>query len=129
MIADALKLAEIAPARSSADADYRVMPHNEEVEQALLGALVVNNKSLEKVSEFLRAEHFYNPVHGRIYEAIAKFIERGQDASPITLKNFFEKDADLSHVGGGKYLSDLAGNVISVVNVADYGQTVYELHL
>lgn len=129
MTADALKLADIAQNRPSADADYRVMPHNEEVEQALLGALLVNNKSLEKVSEFLRAEHFYNPVHGRIYDAITKFIERGQDASPITLKNFFEKDADLSHVGGGQYLSDLAGNVISVVNVADYGQTVYELHL
>ena len=128
MTADALKLADIAN-RPSPDAEYRVMPHNEEVEQALLGALLVNNKSLEKVSEFLRAEHFYNPVHGRIYDAIAKFIERGQDASPITLKNFFERDADLSHVGGGQYLADLAGSVISVVNTTDYGQTIYELHL
>ena len=105
------------------------MPHNEEVEQALLGALLVNNRALEKVSEFLRPNHFYNPVHGRIFEAITKFVERGQDASPITLKNFFEKDADLSHVGGGQYLADLAGSVISVVNVYDYGQTIYELHL
>ncbi len=129
MTADALKLAEISPNRSSAEADYRVMPRNEEVEQALLGALLVDNKKLERVSEFLKPEHFYNAVHGRIYEAISKFIERGQDASPITLKNFFEKDADLSHVGGGQYLSDLAGNVISVLNIADYGQTVYELHL
>ncbi len=111
------------------DAEYRVMPHNEEVEQALLGALLVNNKSLEKVSEFLRAEHFYNPVHGRIYDAVVKFIERGQDASPITLKSFFEKDGDLTHVGGGQYLSDLAGAVISVVNTHDYGRTIYELHL
>ena len=105
------------------------MPHNEEVEQALLGALLVNNKSLEKVSEFLRAEHFFNPVHGRIYDAIVKFVERGQDASPITLKNFFEKDADLSHVGGGQYLTDLASSIISVLNVSDYGRTIYELHL
>jgi replicative DNA helicase len=125
MTADALKLAEIP----SADPAFRASPHNEEVEQALLGALLVNNRALEKVSEFLRPEHFYNPVHGRIYEAIAKFVERGQDASPITLKNYFEKDADLAHVGGGQYLADLAASVISVVNVADYGQTVYELHL
>jgi replicative DNA helicase len=129
MTADALKLAEVTSNPSSHEADYRVMPRNEEVEQALLGALLINNKALEKVSEFLRPEHFYNPVHGRIFEAIFKFVERGQDASPITLKNFFEKDADLAHVGGGQYLSDLAANVISVVNVADYGQTVYELHL
>jgi len=111
------------------DADYRVMPHNEEVEQSLLGALLVNNKSFERISEFLRAEHFYNSVHGRIYEAIAKFIERGQDASPATLKSFFEKDDDLSNVGGGQYLSDLAGSVISVLNIEDYGRTIYELHL
>jgi len=129
MTPDALKLAEIAQTRSATEAEFRTMPQNQEVEQALLGALLVNNKALEKVSEFLRPEHFYNAVHGRIYEAIAKFVERGQDASPITLKNYFEKDADLSHVGGGQYLSDLAGSVISVVNVADYGQTIYELHL
>lgn len=108
---------------------YRTLPHNEEVEQALLGALLVNNRSLEKVSEFLRPEHFYNPVHGRIYEAIYKFVERGQDASPATLKNYFDKDQDLTHVGGSAYLTDLAANVISVINVEDYGRTVYEAHL
>ncbi len=129
MTADAVKLSEISSARSGAEPDYRVMPHNEEVEQALLGALLINNKSLERVSEYLRPEHFYNPVHGRIYDAIAKFVDRGQDASPITLKNFFEKDTDLAHVGGGQYLSDLAANVISVLNVSDYGQMVYEMHL
>jgi len=129
MTAEAVKLADIVKTRSSGEADYRVMPHNEEVEQALLGALLVNNKALEKVSEFLKPEHFFNPVHGRIYEAIVTFMERGQDASPITLKNYFEKDADLSHVGGGQYLADLAASIISVANIADYGRTIYELHL
>ncbi len=129
MTADAVKLAEIAQSRPSDDTAYRVAPHNEEVEQALLGALLVNNQSLEKVSDFLKPAHFFNPVHGRIYEAIGKFTERGQDASPMALKNYFEKDADLSHVGGGQYLADLAGSILSVANVADYGRTVYELHL
>jgi replicative DNA helicase len=122
MTADPIRL----PAR---EAEYRVQPQNEEVEQALLGALLVNNRALEKVSEFLKAAHFYSPVHGRIYEAIAKFVERGQDASPATLKNYFEKDADLANAGGGAYLADLAAGVVSVVNVEDYGRTVYELHL
>ncbi len=129
MTAEPVKFSDIAKSRSATEPEYRVMPHNEEVEQALLGALLVNNKALEKVSEFLRAEHFYNPVHGRIYGAIATFIERGQDASPMTLKNFFEKDQDLSQVGGGQYLADLASHIISVVNVEDYGRTIYELHL
>ena len=129
MTADPVKLSDIASKRGSSEPEFRVMPHNEEVEQALLGALLVNNRSLEKVSEFLRAEHFYNPVHGRIYGAISTFVERGQDASPITLKAYFDKEQDLSHVGGGQYLADLASHVISVVNVEDYGRTVYELHL
>lgn len=129
MTADAVKISDLARARDDADPGYRVMPHNEEIEQALLGALLVNNKSLEKVSEFLQPNHFYNAVHGRIYEAIRTFVERGQDASPLTLKSYFEKDQDLSHVGGGQYLADLATHVVSVVNVEDYGRTVYELHL
>lgn len=129
MTVDALKHSLTTGSAHGMDAEYRVSPHNEEVEQALLGALLVNNRALEKVSEFLKPEHFYNPVHGRIYEAIVKFVERGQDASPITLRNFFEKDQDLAQVGGGQYLSDLAGHIISVVNVEDYGRTVYELHL
>ena len=64
---------------------YRVHPHNEEAEQALLGALLVNNHAYEKVSEFPRTEHFFGPVHGQLYEAIVKFIERGQVHNPVTL--------------------------------------------
>lgn len=129
MTADAVKFSDIAVGRSLGETDYRVMPHNDEVEQALLGALLVNNRALEKVSEYLRPAHFYNAAHARIFEAIVKFIERGQDASPITLKQFFDKDEALSAVGGGQYLADLAANVISVVNVDDYGRTIYEMHL
>lgn len=109
--------------------EYRVIPHNTEVEQALLGALLVNNRSLEKVSEYLKPEHFYTPIHGRIYEAISKFVERGQDASPITLRQYFEAEQELSAVGGGQYLADLAAHIVSVVNVEDYGRTIYEMHL
>lgn len=129
MTTDALQRSVSAIGSLQGDADYRVMPRNDEVEQALLGALLVNNRALEKVNEFLRPEHFYNPVHGRIFEAIVKFVERGQDASPITLKSYFEKDQDLTTVGGGQYLADLAAHIISVVNVEDYGRTIYELHL
>lgn len=108
---------------------FRVLPHNLEAEQGLLGALLVDNRSLEKVSEFLRAEHFFHPAHQRIYTALVQFIDRGQTASPVTLKGYFEKDADLKDVGGAAYLADLAGSIVSVINVYDYGQTVYELHM
>ncbi len=122
-------MSEIANISDGSDPSYRISPNNIEIEQALLGALLINNRALEKVSEFLKSEHFYVASHGRIYDAIIKMVERGQDASPATLKHYFSKDEDLDAVGGGDYLTDLAANVISTVNVEDYGKTVHELHL
>ena len=105
------------------------MPHNQMAEQALLGALLVDNQALEEVSDFLRDTHFYFPAHQRIYEAIVKLADRGQKADPVTLKAYFEADEDLLKVGGADYLSDLADNVITVVNARDYAETVYDMAL
>ena len=113
----------------AADPGYRSPPHNEEAEQALLGALLVNNKVYEKVSEFLKPEHFGNPAHGRIYEAIVKLVERGQIANPVTLKGYFEQDGDLTQVGGAAYLAKLASSVVSIVNAEDYGHSIHDLHM
>lgn len=113
----------------SVNPHYRVLPHNLEAEQGLLGALLADNRAYEKVGDLLRSEHFFNPAHQRIFTAISQFIDRGQMASPVTLKSYFEKDLDLKDVGGGAYLADLAASVISVINVDDYAQTIYELHL
>ncbi len=109
--------------------DYRIQPHNEEAEQALLGALLVNNRAYEKIGEFLKADHFFSPVHRRIFAAIISLIERGQVANPITLKSYFEKDADLAAVGGAGYLADLAASVVTVVNAEDYGHAIHNHYL
>lgn len=109
--------------------NYRILPHNIEAEQGLLGALLVDNRTHEKIGDFLRSKHFFMPAHQRIYDSIITLIERGQTASPVTLKNYFEKDDDLKDVGGAAYLADLAANVINVINVNDYARTIYELHL
>lgn len=108
---------------------YRALPHNNEAEQGLLGVLLVNNRAMEKISDYLRPEHFFAPAHQRIFEALIKLIDRGQTASPVTLKSYFEKDEDLAHVGGAQYLADLAGNVVSIINTVDYARTIYDLHL
>lgn len=108
---------------------YRILPHNMEAEQGLLGVLLVDNRSYERIGDFLRAEHFFMPAHQRIFSAIVKFIDRGQMASPVTLKGYFEKDEDLSEVGGAGYLADLAAGIISIINAEDYGKTIYDLHL
>jgi len=108
---------------------YRVLPHNIEAEQGLLGALLIDNRAVEKVADLIEGSHFFVPAHQRIYDAINKMIDRGQTASPVTLKNYFDSDADLEGVGGAEYLADLAASVVSVVNVADYARTIYDLHL
>src|SRR5258707_858975 len=107
----------------------RTPPHNDEAEMALLGAILHNNRAFERVADFLRPEHFGSRVHGRIFEAISKLVDRGQIADPITLKQYFEADSDLSEVGGYAYLMRLAGSVASIVNAEDYGRTVHDLHL
>ncbi len=111
------------------DQNYRMLPHNEEAEQALLGALLVNERSVERISDILKPEHFFIPVHGRIFDAIIRQTEKGQAANPITLKGFFEKDKDLVTLGGSGYLGILAASVVTVVNITDYAHTIYDHYL
>ncbi|MBT5048343.1 MAG: replicative DNA helicase [Rhodospirillaceae bacterium] len=108
---------------------YRVPPANLEAEQALLGAILVNNRAYEQVSEFLRSDHFSDQLHGRIYEAIGKQIERALEANPTTLQFYFEQDEALKGLGGHNYLGRLAASAVTVINARDYGQTVHDLFL
>lgn len=118
-----------AAADASATLDYRQMPHNLEIEQALLGAMLVNNEVAEQVREFLLPEHFYEPVHGRIYESVLRLIDRDHTADPIKLRPFFDKDEALAEVGGGAYLARLAASAATIINAADYGRTLRDLGL
>lgn len=107
----------------------RTPPHNIEAEQALLGSILVNNNTYERVGDFLRAEHFYDPVHERIFAAICTLINRGQIADPKTLRGLFENDPALASVGGAQYLGNLAGSIITVINASDYAHLIHDLHL
>lgn len=103
--------------------------HNLEAEQSLLGALLLNNKAFEHVSDFLKSEHFSHAVHGKVYGLIQRLIEKGQIADPITLKDAFYGDDDLTAAGGVNYLVDLANSVVSIMSAADYGKLIYDLYL
>ncbi len=119
--------AESYPDDAAGEAIYREVPHNLEAEQALIGAILINNDAIIKVQSFLNPEHFINPAHGKIYEAAIRLIEKGMLASPVTLKPYFEKDALLEEVGGSKYLASLAASAISIINAADYGHLIFDL--
>src|SRR5881392_272633 len=104
-------------------------PANVEAEQALLGAILINNAAHGRVAEFLLPEHFGNAVHGRIYAAISRLIERGQIANPVTLKNLFDQDGALLEIGGAQYLAKLAESAVTIINAEHYGRTIHDLHL
>src|SRR5271154_7077012 len=111
------------------EAPYREAPCNIEAEQALLGALLVNNEALSHIGDRLRPEHFYEPLHARIFEAIHKCHDKGLIANPVTLKHYFDQDQALLDIGGGAYLSKLAASATTVINIADYSRMVYDLAL
>lgn len=105
----------------------KTLPHNGEAEQALLAALLYDNSAYEKVSEFLKSDHFADAANGHIYKAISKLIERGNVADPITLKSFFEHDKLLDKIGGTHYLAHLAASFVSLINVETYGRIIRDL--
>jgi replicative DNA helicase len=106
---------------------FRAPPHNFEAEQALLGAILVNNEACDRVSSFLKSEHFYDALHGRIYDHAAKLIWAGRRATPITLKTFFQGDEPVGELTVPQYLGRLAANATTIINAEDYGRTVYDL--
>ena len=105
---------------------FRAPPHNIEAEQALLGAILVNNEACDRVSSFLKQEHFYDPLHGRIYDHAARLIWAGKRATPITLKTFFCDEA-VGELTVPQYLGRLAANATTIINAEDYGRTIYDL--
>ena len=110
-----------------ATTEYRQAPHNVEAEQALLGAVLVNNEAFYRVSDFLEPRHFYEPIHQKIYEVTAGLIRAGKIATPVTLKTFLPPDADIAGLTPAQYLARLAAEATTVINAEDYGRTIYDL--
>jgi len=121
-----LALRNPLPGGDGREPNYRVAPHNIEAEQALLGALLVNNDAFDRVSDFLKPEHFHEEIHRRIFEIGAQLIRAGKIASPVTLKTFLGEH-DLGGLTASQYLARLAGAATSIINAEDYGRTIYDL--
>ena len=106
-----------------------VMPHNLEAEQGLLGALMTDNSLMEKISDALREDHFYDPVHGRIFAAISRLTSRGQLANPVTLKSYFVGDAAFDQMDIESYLNDLTESVLFLSEAPDYAEEIRQCYL
>jgi replicative DNA helicase len=106
---------------------YRSAPHNIEAEQALLGAILVNNEAFYRVSDFLEPVHFFEPIHQQIYQLARDLIRAGKLATPVTLKTFLDASVDIGGLTVGQYLARLAAEATTIINAEDYGRTVYDL--
>ena len=120
----------LLPASSGKNPEFRQLPHSEEAEMALLGAIMYDNRAFDRIGDFLEENHFAIVVHRRVYSAMSRMInEKGQFADPITLKQVLENDPDFVAAGGYSYLLKLAAAAPPVVHVGDYGRLIYDLFL
>src|ERR1700704_744707 len=124
------KPTEAADGGVSPDAlPFRAAPHNLEAEQALLGAILVHNEAHDRVSSFLEAHHFFDPLHQQIFETLSKVIASGTQATPITLRTFFETAEPIDATTTVPvYLGKLAVNATTIINARDYGRTIHDLY-
>ncbi|AUH33994.1 replicative DNA helicase [Paracoccus tegillarcae] len=115
--------------QAAQDAEEQTVPFSIEAEQQLLGALLTNNDVFDRISQIIKPEHFYEPVHTRIFEICSERIRKNALASPVTIKAFMESDAGLKDLGGPSYLARIAGAAISAFAARDYAQMIREFAL
>jgi replicative DNA helicase len=120
---------QIEPTSALLGLSQRLPPQNQQAEQALLGALLANNKAYERVSDFLAPHHFADPIHGRIFAAIARRCDAGQLADAITLRAEFEHAGVLDEVGGTAYLAQLLTAMVGIINAGEYGRAIHDAWL
>ena len=124
-MAEPLRIVEPAPPGDPPPS----LPHNIEAEAALLGALMIDNRLAEDVQLKLRPDHFFEPLHGRIYESILRMIDRNMVASPVTLRPMFDGDEAMKSLGGPAYLAQLTGSGASLIGARDFAAQIYDLAL
>ncbi len=113
---------------TAAEKPIRQAPANVEAEQALLGAILVNNDAWQRVSDFLKAEHFSQALHQRIYDIASSLIQANKIATPVTVKTFLAS-ADVVDLDVPRYLAGLAAEATTIINAEDYGRMIYDLAL
>lgn len=110
-------------------ADFRTPPLSYEAEQGVLGSILMDSRAYEAVSEFLRAEHFADPGHARIYHLASERISAGRKADLVTLKPALENDHAITDLGGMDYVASLCVAQMPPKVVADYGRIVFDMHM
>ncbi len=116
-----------AKATSNRRQTEREMPRSHDAEQAVLGAMLLDQAAVAVCIEVLvTSRRFYSPAHQKIYDAIARLFERAQPADITTVAEELEKTHDLDTAGGRTYLTELANSVATAANAQFYANIVFE---
>ncbi|WP_039759082.1 replicative DNA helicase [Bartonella queenslandensis] len=115
--------------RDSLLSSIRQLPHNIEAEQALLGAILVNNDALDRVADFLKAEHFFETLHQKIFATVLHMIKNGKVATPVTIKSFIPAEEKIGDISVFHYVVRLAKDAVTIINAEDYGRVIYDLFI
>ena len=111
------------------EAAARALPSNVEAEAAFLGAALIDNRVIEELNTPLRPEHFFEPVHGRIYERVLQLLDRKAVVTPVTLRPYFEADEALKDLGGAGYLARLTADGQGLLAPRELAEQIYDLAL
>ncbi|MBI5464979.1 replicative DNA helicase, partial [Candidatus Gottesmanbacteria bacterium] len=106
--------------------DVRVPPHDEQAEQSILGAILIDKDAIVDVVEFLRPEHFYKEGNGAIYKAMLSLFEKHEPIDIVTVTAELKKNGDFEKVGGAGYLTELLNIVPTSAHAENYGRIVQD---
>jgi len=106
--------------------ELKVPPHSLEAEQSVLGGLLLDNETWDRVSEKVVAQDFYSRSHRLIFESFGVLVELGEPVDLITLSESLEHDHKLDDVGGFVYLAEMIKNTPSAANIVAYAEIVRE---
>jgi len=107
----------------------RALPANLEAEAAFLGAVLIDNRLLEELAVPLRPDHFFEPLHARIFERVIVLIDKQMVVTPVTLKPYFETDPAMVELGGTGYLARLTADGQGLLAPRELAQQIYDLAL
>ena len=104
----------------------KIPPHSIEAEQSVIGSMLIEPDTWDKVAEIVIEADFYNRSHQVIYRAILKLLAQNQPVDVITVSELLEQNDELEDAGGFAYLADLAKNTPSAANVVSYAKIIKE---
>ncbi len=122
-------MAELELVSRSDVAPIRALPANVEAEAAFLGAVLIDNRVIEELPAQLAPAHFFEPIHGKIYERILQLLDRKAIVTPVTLKPYFEADEALRELGGVTYLARLTADGQGLLAPRELAEQIYDLAL